>query len=772
MVPVSPTAGSAKPIFPAAPLDDPHVWLEDVLGDKPLAKVEELNAACLSEVGDPKETPAYRKIKSILDSKEKIPHAYRIGNGPDAQYYNFWQDDEHVQGIWRRTSFESFLTDDPEWITVLDVDALAPPDTETAKTWVWHGSTLLDEGPESQWDRALIKLSPGGSDADTAREFDLTTGQFVDPEGPQSGFAMPNPAKTNISYRSRDECMVGTDFGADGSALTDSGYPRVCKSWKRGTPIEEAVTVFEGEKTDIAAYQYAYHDRGHEHEFQLRSITFYTSSYNYRSLEPGSINGCTADAEEAQFRPVPIPEDAELSTFADMALLTLRSDLEVPGDGDKTFKAGSLLTLPMSNLMEDDWSAVSALFEPTPSKSLSSSSDTKDYLVLKVLEDVRTRLEFWKYDPTTHSWSAQEQVKEEGAVPVGQDIAVHSPCRDSSATNDLWLFRDGYLVPDALELASAEDGCVESRVIKSKPAMFDAEGLVVEQRFAESKDGTRIPYFVIRKEDLAMDGSNPVLLDAYGGFEISMLPGYSAGVGAGWLERGGVKVIANIRGGGEYGPSWHQAALKEKRQKCYEDMEAVGQALVDDGLTSPQKLACIGGSNGGLMVGNLITRPVASRLFGAAVCQVPLLDMNRYSHLLAGASWMGEYGDPDKPEEWSYLRKFSPYQMLRHDILGLPEVGEDGTLGEATESTDPGWRLPKTLLTTSTRDDRVHPGHLRKMVAALLEEAGPEKAPTVLAWENTEGGHGGAADNGQRAYMWALTYNFLAQALGLEEKEA
>ena len=762
------------------PMDDPHHWLEDVLGAEALARVEELNTKCLEAVGDPKDTPTYTRIKEILDSKDKIPSIYRVGTDPSALYYNFWQDEEHVQGIWRRTTLDSFLSEREggrtEWTTVLDVDALAPPTTGTAKTWVWHGSTLLDEGPElSRWDRALIKLSPGGSDADTCREFDLTTSSFVEPEGINRGFALPTAAKTSISYRSRDECLVGTDFGGDGSTLTDSGYPRVVRSWKRGTPIEEAVTVFEAQQADIAASQYAYHDRGHVHEFQLRSITFYTSAYLYRSLTASKMATTTADAESQPFKPVPIPEDAELSTFADVALITLRTDLSAPSGAaaDTMFLTGAMVSLPMADLMNNDWSKAMALFTPTPSRSLSSTTQTKDYLVLKVLEDVRTGLEFWRFDADGRTWTrAEQEVKEGGdAVPVGQDVDVASPCRDASADNDLWLFRNGYLVPNALELASAEDGCAKTRLVRSQPAMFDASSLMVEQRFAVSADGTKVPYFVIRRQDLKMDGTNPTLLDAYGGFEISLLPGYSAGVGAGWLERGGTKVIANIRGGGEYGPSWHQAALKGKRPKCYEDVEAVAQALIKDGLTSPEKLACIGGSNGGLMVGNLITRPIASRLFGAAVCQVPLLDMKRYSHLLAGASWMGEYGDPDKPEEWAALRTFSPYQVLRHDILGRPEVGAGGELGGETASTDPEWRAPKTLFTTSTRDDRVHPGHLRKMVAALLEEAGPTRAPTALAWENTEGGHGGAADNGQRAYMWALTYNFLAQALGMEQRK-
>jgi prolyl oligopeptidase len=293
----------------------------------------------------------------------------------------------------------------------------------------------------------------------------------------------------------------------------------------------------------------------------------------------------------------------------------------------------------------------------------------------------------------------------------------------------------------------------------------------VEQHFCASKDGTKIPYFVIRRKDMAFDGTNPTLLDAYGGFEISMLPGYSASVGAAWLEQGGVKVVANIRGGGEYGPTWHQAALKAKRYKCYEDMEAVAQDLIDRKITSPTKLACIGGSNGGLLVGNLITRPIASKLFGAAVCQVPLLDMKVYSHLLAGASWMAEYGDPDT-EDWKFLRRHSPYHLLRHDNLGLPEEEKDGST-TATEVKNPEWVCPKVLFTTSTRDDRVHPGHARKMVRSLLEEAQPMgKAPEVHYWENTEGGHGGAADNAQRAKMWSLTYSMLKQTLGVDDKES
>merc|ERR1712238_354665 len=307
--------------------------------------------------------------------------------------------------------------------------------------------------------------------------------------------------------------------------------------------------------------------------------------------------------------------------------------------------------------------------------------------------------------------------------------------------------------------------------------MFNTEGLCVEQHFCTSKDGTKIPYFLQRRKDLVYDSSNPTLVDAYGGFRISRLPSYAAGVGVGWLEKGAVKVIANIRGGGEYGPKWHQAALREKRFKCYEDVEAVAQDLIKRGVTSPSKMACIGGSNGGLMVGNLITRPISSKLFGAAVCQVPLLDMKVYSHLLAGASWQAEYGNPDDPEEWKYLRNHSPYHLLRHDNLGISEEGvtDDDKIDNGRDRVlkNPDWVCPKVLFTTSTRDDRVHPGHARKMVRALLEEAQPQgKAPEVFYWENTEGGHGGAADNKQRAHMWALTYSMLKQTLGLGDDDS
>lgn len=747
-------------------ISDPHKWLEDVLGQAQLDWVKERNAECISTLGDPKDFDVYKRILAILDSKEKIPRAYRVG-GKDGKYlYNFWQDDVHVQGIWRKCTLESYRSASPAWTTVIDLDALPPPTTDTAKTWVWHGSTLLDEGPAGKCDRVLISLSPGGSDADTSREFDLVGEKWVDVQ--DGGYAMPTAAKTDLGYRSRDEVLVGTDFGADGSCLTDSGYPRVVRSWRRGTPIEDAVTVFEGEQTDIAASQYAYHDRGFVHEMQLRSITFYTSAYNYRRLDADKLRKTTADKDTTPFVPVPIPEDATFETFANSALISLRSEWKPPGC-NITYSAGALLATPLDDVMKNTWHKAVLLFEPTDSKSLESKTCTKDFIVLSVLEDVRTNLVFWKYSSV--SWTLQSSSDVSDAVAVGETVDVQSLDRAVDADNVLWLWRSGFLVPESLELSSAADCCQSSEKLKSKPASFDASGLCVEQHFVSSLDGTKIPYFVMRSSKLAFDGSTPTLLDAYGGFEVSELPHYSGGVGVGWLEAGGVKVIANIRGGGEYGPKWHQAALKEKRHKAYEDVEAVAQDLIARKITSPSKLAVIGGSNGGLMVGNMLCRPAASSLFGAAVCQVPLLDMKVYSKLLAGASWMAEYGNPDISEEWAFLRRHSAYQMLRHDCLGLPEVGGPDVGGNPRSiCAEPGnaqkWVCPKVLFTTSTRDDRVHPGHARKMVAALQNEASPQgKAPLVYYWENIEGGHGGAADNKQRAHMWALTYRFLRNVL-------
>ena len=375
----------------------------------------------------------------------------------------------------------------------------------------------------------------------------------------------------------------------------------------------------------MSASHYAYHDRGFVHEFQLRTITFYTSKYWYRRLSAHAIRSVSADAEPTPFEEVKVPEDAKLSTFASAALVELRTDWQPPGCS-VAFKAGSLISAPMDSVMKGDWSKVRALFEPTPSRSLNDKTETRDYLVLKVMEHVCAKLEFWRFDGG--DW-LQEVAAGGAAIKVGEDVCVENVSRNAEDDNLLWITRDGYLVPDSQEIANAENGCTATQTVRTKPAMFDARGLSVWQHFAASLDGTRVPYFVIGRTDMKLDGSNPTLLDAYGGFEIPMLPHYSGAVGAAWLEAGGVKVIANIRGGGEYGPTWHQAALKGGRHRAYEDVEAVAQDLIARGVTSTPRLAVIGGSNGGLMVGNMLTRPVGSALFGAAVCQVSACGWSR-----------------------------------------------------------------------------------------------------------------------------------------------
>jgi prolyl oligopeptidase len=382
--------------------------------------------------------------------------------------------------------------------------------------------------------------------------------------------------------------------------------PRTVYSWKRGTPLKDATIVFnKAETSDIAGAQYAYHDRsGICHEFQVRQITFYTSKYWYRSLTLDELSSKTADdISLPEFKVVPIPEDAEISTFGNNAMITLRSDWSPPGysseegDGESSLlPAGSLIVVPMADVMNGDYSKSTCLFLPTSSRSLQSTTTTKDYVILDILEDVRTTLVIWKNEEDG-LWTLQKSPTTD-AVKIGESLGFGNPNRDSSIDNRLFLWRDGYLIPDTLEYINDVSDLSKSIKLKSKPSMFNSEDLTVDQYFVPSKDGTKIPYFIIRKKDIIYDGSNPTLLDAYGGFEISMLPGYSAAVGAAWLEYGGVKVIANIRGGGEYGPKWHQSALKENRYKCYEDMEAVGQDLIDRQITSPSKLACIGGSNG------------------------------------------------------------------------------------------------------------------------------------------------------------------------------
>jgi prolyl oligopeptidase len=547
----------------------------------------------------------------------------------------------------------------------------------------------------------LVSLSRGGADADVVREFDLEQKAFV-----ARGFTLPE-AKSRVAWRDRDSLFVATDFGP--GSLTTSGYPRVVREWTRGTSLADAPLVYEGRADDMAVAAYRDLTPGFERDFVSRQITFWTSELFLR--------------RDGRLVKIEKPDDANATVHREWLLVELRSPWTVAG---RTFAAGSLLACDFEKFLAGSRD-FAVLFAPGDRTSLVAFAGTRHHLLVTTLDNVRSRIDV--LTPTADGWQRQPLpgVPESGTAGVAPVDEIES--------DDYFLVTASPVTPSTLALGSAAAVDREPERLKQTPAFFDAAGLAVSQHEAVSEDGTRIPYFQIGPTNLPLDESTPTLLYGYGGFEIPLVPSYDPIAGAAWLERGHVLVIANIRGGGEFGPRWHQAALKANRPRAYEDFAAVAADLVARKVTSPARLGIKGGSNGGLLVGNMYVR--RPDLFGAVVCQVPLLDMRRFNKLLAGASWMGEYGDPDKPEEWSFIEGFSPYHRVDRD-RGYPPI----------------------LITTSTRDDRVHPGHARKMTA-LLREAGK----TVFYYENIEGGHGGAADNKQKAFMDALGYAFLGREL-------
>ncbi|MDR6842712.1 prolyl oligopeptidase family serine peptidase [Pseudoxanthomonas sacheonensis] len=691
-------AGSTFAQEPAAVTDDKYAWLEEVEGQKPLEWVRAQNAKSEAEIAA---TPEFKqlegKILTMLDSDAKIPGVEKIGD----YYYNFWKDKNHERGLWRRTTLEEYRKPQPLWETVIDLDALnAAEGLQDEKKWVWHGADCR----KPDYTRCLIALSRGGSDADVTREFDLTTKQWI-----KDGFFRPE-AKGALGWKDADTVYVYTDFGP--GSMTPSGYPRIVKEWKRGTPLSAASVVYEGTNKDM--YIAAYHDAtpGFERDFVSRTIAFYNDELYLRG-------------SDGKLTKIDAPNSANKGVNREWLTLELREPWTTSLQSSRTYKAGSLLAIRLDDFLAGGRD-FEVLFEPTEKTSLASFAWTRNHLVLNVLDDVKNKLSV--LTPSATGWKKSEFA---GAPALGT-IGVSAV--DSDESDSVWMTVTDYLTPTTLMLAEAGGPASAVEALKTMPAFFDSSKETVEQHFATSKDGTKVPYFLVRPKDLKYDGSAPTLLYGYGGFEISLTPAYSGGVGMGWLEKGGVYAVANIRGGGEYGPRWHQAALKQNRHKAYEDFAAVAQDMIARKITSPARLGIQGGSNGGLLTGNMLMQ--YPQLFGAVVVQVPLLDMKRYSHLLAGASWMAEYGNPDTAD-WEFIRKFSPYHLF-----------------------DPSKTYPPTLFMTSTRDDRVHPGHARKMAAKMLE-AGKD----VRYFENIEGGHGGAANNKQSAHMSALAYTFLWQQL-------
>ncbi|WP_425601017.1 prolyl oligopeptidase family serine peptidase [Dyella sedimenti] len=675
---------AADTIAPTA--QDPNLWLENIDGAKQLDWVKQQNAGTVAKYADSDEFKQLdARLLEVLDSHDRIPMVSKIGDA----FYNFWRDKDHPRGLWRRTSLAEYRKDNPHWETVIDLDALAKAENEN---WVWHGAQCL----KPDYRRCLVMLSRGGADADVVREFDLPGKQFV-----KDGFTLPE-AKSNVAWKDKDHLYVATDFGP--GSMTTSSYPRIVKEWKRGTPLASASTVYEVKPTDMTVTAFRDNTPGFERDFVTRQIAFYDSESYVRG-------------KDGKLTRIDVPNDANSEVHREWLLVEPRSDWTV---GGRTYKSGSLLAAKFDDYMAGKRD-LTVLFEPTDTTALDGYSWTRHQLILNVMDNVVNRLEV--LTPGPGEWKRESL----GGAPQLSTIAAAGV--DDDASDDYFLTVTGFLQPTTLYYGTL--GQSEAQPVKHSPSFFDASRYEVSQHFATSKDGTRVPYFEIAPKGLKADGNNPTLQYGYGGFEISLQPSYSGSVGRAWLEKGGVYVIANIRGGGEYGPRWHQAALKANRLRAYEDFAAVSQDLFARKITSPAHLGAMGGSNGGLLMGNMLT--LYPQLYGAIVSQVALLDMQRYTHLSAGASWIAEYGDPDKPQEWAWIKTFSPYTNAKA-----------------------GQKYPPVLFTTSTRDDRVGPVHARKM-AAKLQALGYDAS----FYENIEGGHGAAADNKQAAFMSALGYTYL-----------
>lgn len=667
---------------------DAFLWLEEVEGDRALDWVHAENNRSLGVLeNDSRYTELFETAKDIFQDTDRIAYPRIQGD----KVYNFWQDADHVQGIWRRSSLRTYLSGHPNWELVLDVDALAQAE---GINWVFKGAKCL--APENVL--CLVELSDGGTDASYHREFNLQTKTFVE----ENAFSVPE-AKSEVTWLDENTLILGTDWGA--GSLTESGYPRVIKVWQRGTPMASAQTILEGAVSDV--YSTAYSTP--EIQVAERGMTFYTSK-KYLLSEAATAS-----------REILAPESSEISElFKDQIILRLRDDWTL---GAKTFKEGSLVSLSKETILNNDYdNGVQLVFEAQANESFQSIEHTKNQLIVNYLSDVKGKIDSIR-------WRRGRWVRKALDVPENGAIEIVS----ASDSNDALFFSfENFLQPESLYYMRNLNNA-NSEKIASLKEYFDSSDLVVKQEFATSPDGTQVPYFIVHKNNIELNGHNPTWLYAYGGFEISMRPFYNGFYGKAWLEKGGVYVLANIRGGGEYGPAWHKAALKENRQRAYDDFFAVAEQLISTGYTSPQNLAISGGSNGGLLMGVALTqRP---DLFNAIACWVPLLDMIRYVELPPGASWIGEYGDPRIPEEKDFILGYSPYQNMMQDK-----------------------EYPEIFFLTSTKDDRVHPGHARKM-AAKMQAMGHD----FLYYENVEGGHGASANLVQSAKMRSLQFIYFYQ---------
>lgn len=705
----------SDPLYRLAP-----AFLEEVSGPDALEWAKNQNAAAHEALGrvqldgSPAVEVLEEELLDILDSPDRLPVARVRGDWA----YNFWTDADNPRGLWRRQPVDSYIEGADAWEVLIDVDALAATE---GKSWVWHGANVL----RPDFDLALVALSDGGTDADETREFDIETRQFV-----ENGFFRPE-GKGSLSWLDRDTCWLTQP--TDEQDTSPSGYPLQAKILRRGQTLDEAQLVFAAAQEDMGVWVGRLWDQT-EPQSAIRVMEdFYNSSTHLvRGLSP---------TESVSPERIPAPSTAEVAVWNSWVLVWLREDWQRAVDGQTSVHpAGSLLAFKTEDLLDDSESAcASVLFTPTATEVLLDFTGTASKVVLTTIDDVKTKL--WALTP------AEEAPKDGEAQPWltlpfpalgsgehSQFMSANVTAYDPVDSNKVWVVTSGYTEPSTLWLADLGEGDQPARLVRQTERLFDSSNVVVSQHFAVSADGTRVPYFEVRQEAAALPA--PTLLYGYGGFNISLLPTYNPAVGKAWLERGGVYVVANIRGGGEYGPTWHTRALKGNRHLAYEDFVAVARDLVARGVTTTTQLGAQGGSNGGLLAGNMYTRYPDD--FGAIVIQVPLLDMGRYHTLLAGHSWIAEYGDPRAPEQWQFIETFSPLHQF-----------------------DPGRQYPPVFLTTSTKDDRVHPYHARAF-AHLAGTAGKD----VLYYENVEGGHAGAADNRQRAHNLALGWAFLWDRLG------
>jgi len=686
--------------FATSDATDPWLWLEEVDGERAMAWVNERNTRSLGVLqGDPRYEALHEQALALVQARDRIPapgftHAGMIDN--------FWQDAEHVRGLWRRTTLDSYRTDAPEWQTILDIDALSAAE---GKNWVYKGSNCLP--PEERL--CLISLSDGGKDAVVIREFDSEARAFVPAQGRDGGFELPE-SKGGVAWVDADTLLVARDFGP--GTLTTSGYPMIVKRMKRGQTIDQAETVFTGQPSDVSVGGYTLRDADGAVQAVLinRGISFYE----------GETHRLNPDGTTTQLA---LPAKSDIDALVQGQLVvTIKQDWTAPSG--QTFRTGDVVAWPLQAWLADPTTRARLIIRPTEREAVEAITATRNHLIVGLFENVRGAAYVYTPDPDG-DWARRRL-----DLPQNATIGLGSA---SEIDDRVFVNVSGYLTPQSLYLADAASGAVAP--VKALPAKFDTDGMTVDQFEARSVDGTMIPYFVVHKTDLALDGSNPTLLYGYGGFQSSLLPGYSPTVGKLWLERGGVYVVANTRGGGEFGPNWHDAALQENRQRAHEDFQAVALDLIARNITSQPRLGIMGGSQGGLFMGAMLTqRP---DLINAAVIQVPLFDMLRFHRLLAGASWIAEYGNPDIPGERAWIQAYSPYQNLR---AGQP--------------------YPEVFIHTSTKDDRVHPGHARK-AAARLEELGYP----VLFYENTDGGHAAGANLRETARRIALEYTYLSRRL-------